>query len=84
MPCAPSSAPVPRSGSWAWNLEGSCGRSSVASASTTTRYEATQLHTNLSDEPRKPKSAATDKVGRNELCPCGSGKKYKRCHGAAA
>lgn len=24
------------------------------------------------------------KVGRNELCPCGSGKKYKKCHGAAA
>ena len=23
------------------------------------------------------------KVGRNEACPCGSGKKYKRCHGAA-
>ena len=22
------------------------------------------------------------KVGRNDLCPCGSGKKYKRCHGA--
>jgi len=22
-----------------------------------------------------------DKVGRNEACPCGSGKKYKRCHG---
>jgi hypothetical protein len=22
------------------------------------------------------------KVGRNQLCPCGSGKKYKRCHGA--
>jgi uncharacterized protein YecA (UPF0149 family) len=21
------------------------------------------------------------KVGRNEPCPCGSGKKYKRCHG---
>jgi uncharacterized protein YecA (UPF0149 family) len=21
------------------------------------------------------------KVGRNELCPCGSGKKYKKCHG---
>jgi len=31
-------------------------------------------------------SAATvkrdaDKVGRNDQCPCGSGKKYKRCHG---
>ncbi|MDE2765178.1 MAG: SEC-C metal-binding domain-containing protein [Chloroflexota bacterium] len=21
-------------------------------------------------------------MGRNEPCPCGSGKKYKRCHGA--
>jgi len=24
------------------------------------------------------------KVGRNDLCPCGSGKKYKKCHGAQA
>jgi uncharacterized protein YecA (UPF0149 family) len=22
------------------------------------------------------------KIGRNEPCPCGTGKKYKRCHGA--
>jgi preprotein translocase subunit SecA len=27
-------------------------------------------------------SNGTAKVGRNNLCPCGSGKKYKRCHGA--
>jgi preprotein translocase subunit SecA len=27
---------------------------------------------------------ATPKVGRNDLCPCGSGKKYKKCHGASA
>jgi preprotein translocase subunit SecA len=27
---------------------------------------------------------ATSKVGRNEPCPCGSGKKYKKCHGEAA
>ena len=27
---------------------------------------------------------ATEKVGRNEPCPCGSGKKYKKCHGEAA
>jgi preprotein translocase subunit SecA len=26
---------------------------------------------------------ATEKVGRNEPCPCGSGKKYKKCHGEA-
>ena len=25
---------------------------------------------------------AEDKVGRNDPCPCGSGKKYKKCHGA--
>jgi preprotein translocase subunit SecA len=25
-----------------------------------------------------------EKVGRNDLCPCGSGKKYKKCHGAEA
>jgi uncharacterized protein YecA (UPF0149 family) len=24
-----------------------------------------------------------DRVGRNDPCPCGSGKKYKKCHGAA-
>lgn len=34
-----------------------------------------------SDEPRKPVERAM-KVGRNEPCPCGSGKKYKRCCGA--
>jgi preprotein translocase subunit SecA len=25
-----------------------------------------------------------DKVGRNDPCPCGSGKKFKKCHGAEA
>jgi preprotein translocase subunit SecA len=25
-----------------------------------------------------------DKVGRNDLCPCGSGKKFKKCHGAGS
>jgi preprotein translocase subunit SecA len=25
-----------------------------------------------------------DKVGRNDPCPCGSGKKYKQCHGRLA
>ena len=31
---------------------------------------------------RDPKDPATwGKVGRNEACPCGSGKKFKHCHG---
>ncbi|HZZ66438.1 MAG TPA: preprotein translocase subunit SecA [Candidatus Baltobacteraceae bacterium] len=36
------------------------------------------------EEPAKPTHRDQPKVGRNELCPCGSGKKYKKCHGAAA
>lgn len=27
---------------------------------------------------------ATPKVGRNDACPCGSGKEYKQCHGKRA
>ncbi len=43
-----------------------------------------EVHTNRDDgEPRKPTKAG-DKVGRNDVCPCGSGKKYKRCHGLTA
>jgi preprotein translocase subunit SecA len=34
-------------------------------------------------EAPKPVRAGA-KVGRNDPCPCGSGKKYKKCHGAAA
>ncbi|HEY6484967.1 MAG TPA: preprotein translocase subunit SecA [Candidatus Cybelea sp.] len=44
-----------------------------------------QFHTNKDDEePAKPVQRDQPKVGRNEMCPCGSGKKFKRCHGAAA
>src|SRR5437773_2534340 len=31
---------------------------------------------------RAPLVAQEPKVGRNDPCPCGSGKKYKKCHGA--
>ncbi|MSQ15812.1 MAG: preprotein translocase subunit SecA [Dehalococcoidia bacterium] len=48
-----------------------------------TRRPAQPLRTNQSNgsgqgEPVK----VANKVGRNDPCPCGSGKKYKRCHGA--
>ena len=32
----------------------------------------------------KPVRRDQPKVGRNDPCPCGSGKKYKKCHGAVA
>ncbi|MBO7303170.1 MAG: SEC-C domain-containing protein, partial [Clostridia bacterium] len=40
------------------------------------------------DTSKKPKKVVISKknedVGRNDLCPCGSGKKYKKCCGASA
>ena len=33
------------------------------------------------DEAHKPFVRGGQKVGRNDPCPCGSGKKYKQCHG---
>ncbi|WP_109995398.1 preprotein translocase subunit SecA [Salinisphaera sp. LB1] len=38
------------------------------------------------DEPLRPDTFVRDgrKIGRNETCPCGSGKKYKHCHGRDA
>ncbi len=37
-----------------------------------------------SAKPTKPFVHKQERVGRNEPCPCGSGKKYKKCHGANA
>ncbi len=36
--------------------------------------------------PARPQTVKRDekKVGRNDPCPCGSGKKYKKCHGSPA
>jgi preprotein translocase subunit SecA len=38
-----------------------------------------------SDGPARPQQVIhrEGKIGRNDPCPCGSGKKYKKCHGAA-
>jgi preprotein translocase subunit SecA len=44
-----------------------------------------KLTLNRGEEPvaaQTPVHRADDKVGRNDPCPCGSGKKYKKCHGA--
>ncbi len=43
-----------------------------------------KLTLNRGEEPVSTQTAhrSDDKVGRNDPCPCGSGKKYKKCHGA--
>jgi preprotein translocase subunit SecA len=47
---------------------------------------ARRLSTNSpssSSKGRRPvKAVASESIGRNDPCPCGSGKKYKHCHGA--
>jgi preprotein translocase subunit SecA len=41
-----------------------------------------QMTTNQAPVGGASGSGGLDKVGRNDLCPCGSGKKFKKCHGA--
>ncbi len=36
---------------------------------------------NSIQQPKQAPAVAEDRIGRNDLCPCGSGKKYKQCHG---
>jgi preprotein translocase subunit SecA len=38
--------------------------------------------TEVSQQPVAAAPRTADKVGRNDVCPCGSGKKYKKCCGA--
>jgi len=49
------------------------------------RINLEQLSTNKGDDgglKSKPKKRTSVKIGRNDPCPCGSGKKYKKCCGA--
>ncbi|MEO8008132.1 MAG: SEC-C metal-binding domain-containing protein [Betaproteobacteria bacterium] len=41
--------------------------------------DLTHIEDDFFDEPALPYVRATEKVGRNDPCPCGSGKKYKKC-----
>jgi preprotein translocase subunit SecA len=38
----------------------------------------------LAAQPTAIAPSNSGKVGRNDPCPCGSGKKYKHCHGQIA
>ncbi len=44
--------------------------------------DANTQHPNQSPQKQKTQPIRTEqKIGRNDPCPCGSGKKYKKCHG---
>ena len=40
-----------------------------------------QVATGMTDDKKQPLKVGSKKVGRNDPCPCGSGKKYKKCCG---
>ena len=58
-------------------------------ASTTAPATQTTTSASMAGAQPAPRTVVKDKddpyanVGRNDPCPCGSGKKYKKCHGAA-
>jgi preprotein translocase subunit SecA len=54
-------------------------------SSTTVLYRSKAFSNTLGiieETEEKPKFDTTQKIGRNDPCPCGSGKKYKKCCGA--
>jgi preprotein translocase subunit SecA len=61
-------------------------RSAAASTAAPARATATQQPPRVGGDDAVPKTVRHEgpKIGRNDPCPCGSGKKYKKCHGAAA
>jgi SEC-C motif-containing protein len=52
--------------------------------STFARHEGRWFYRDGELQRALPIKRETPKVGRNDLCPCGSGKKYKKCCGARA
>jgi preprotein translocase subunit SecA len=64
------------------HLDGSTGEDDFGDTALLVRHDTART---VAPEARNPKDPSTwGKIGRNEACPCGSGKKYKHCHGAFA
>jgi preprotein translocase subunit SecA len=59
--------------------DGSDGRAVSRRQSTSNRHNG---HGRAPVATTAPRTVMANKIGRNDPCPCGSGKKYKKCHGA--
>ena len=57
----------------------------ISNVTYTAPTETGEVETTVDEETLRPQHAvaaqAFARVGRNDPCPCGSGKKYKLCHG---
>jgi preprotein translocase subunit SecA len=80
-PVAPSPEPVPASTGADDLFMGAAPRVPAAPPAAPSRGPAPALSSSLGPIGRQA-AATVPEVGRNDPCPCGSGKKYKKCHGA--
>jgi preprotein translocase subunit SecA len=75
-------------GAFAYEHESLAGAQAIAAAGATATVGASAVAAgavsggSTSVATRQRVASDWDKVGRNDPCPCGSGKKYKKCHGA--
>ena len=83
-PTSPAAAPTPVAQEETDPLAAAMG-GSVRRVGAGAATSVAALRTNRGEEPSPQKPVTVDdKVGRNDPCPCGSGKKYKKCHGVGA
>ena len=69
----------------AHKLDPNTGEDEMAFARSNSAQVSLAPAANADRSARDPSNPASwGKVGRNEDCPCGSGKKYKHCHGRYA
>jgi preprotein translocase subunit SecA len=61
---------------------GVSSRASVSPPVPSAGPDPSELVTNRGEERQKAPVSVAKEPGRNDPCPCGSGKKYKKCHGA--
>lgn len=54
---------------------------SIANVTYTAPTESGEVETTVDSSTVAPSASDVPRVGRNDPCPCGSGKKYKQCHG---
>jgi preprotein translocase subunit SecA len=67
----------------AMHLDPDTGENEFADMSALLAAPAGRIASEIIAEAVDPNDPSTwGKVGRNEPCPCGSGKKFKHCHGA--
>ena len=64
-----------------WSNASAEHRSATSSLGASQAQNEAAVNADQGDQKPKPIERKQPKVGRNDPCPCGSGKKYKKCHG---